>query len=52
MSLTPAERMKVTEEWVRACEQTKQHLMVQVGGAPLKEVQDMVYWNDDIGVWC
>lgn len=42
MSLTPSERMKITETWMKACEATKQFLMVQIGGAPLKEVLEMV----------
>lgn len=42
MSLTCAERMRVTEEWVRACAITGQHLMVQVGGRSFKDVQEMV----------
>lgn len=42
MSLTCGERMKITEEWAKACTKTNQHLMVQVGGTSFKEVQDMV----------
>lgn len=33
-SLTFEERKAITEEWVKAVKVTKQHLMVQVGGAP------------------
>ncbi|KAK4885266.1 hypothetical protein RN001_001537 [Aquatica leii] len=42
MSLTTSERIKVLEEWIKICEKTKQHLMVQVGGGPLKDVLEMV----------
>ncbi|KAF5272442.1 hypothetical protein FQA39_LY07910 [Lamprigera yunnana] len=41
MSLTTSERIKVLEEWLKICEKTKQFLMVQVGGGPLKDVQEM-----------
>ncbi|KAF5308157.1 hypothetical protein FQR65_LT06337 [Abscondita terminalis] len=42
MSLTTSERIKVLEEWIKICEKTKQHLMVQVGGGPLRDVLEMV----------
>lgn len=42
MSLTVAERIKVLEEWLKICEKTKQFVMVQVGGGPFKDVQEMV----------
>jgi len=37
-----AERKLVVEAWVKAVEETKQHLMVQVGGAPLPDVIELV----------
>lgn len=42
MSLTVAERVRVLEEWMKICEKTKQFLMVQVGGAAFKDVQEMI----------
>lgn len=42
MSLTLPERLKLIDEWVKVCDETKQHLMVQIGGAPLKDVLEMV----------
>lgn len=36
------ERKAVTEEWVKAVKTTNQHLMVQVGGAPLPDVLELV----------
>jgi N-acetylneuraminate lyase len=42
MSMTVAERKSTTEAWAAAVKETKQVLMVQVGGACLKDVQEMV----------
>lgn len=42
MSLTVHERMKVTEEWMKYCKPANITVMVQVGGAPLRDVQEMV----------
>ena len=42
MSMNVAERKKVTEEWVKAVKKTNQHLMVQIGGAPLPDVLELV----------
>lgn len=42
MSMSVQERKAVTEAWVKAVETTKQHLMVQVGGAPLPDVIELV----------
>lgn len=42
MSLTVHERMKVTEEWIKYCKPANITVMVQVGGAPLRDVQEMV----------
>lgn len=41
-SLSIDERKKVTEAWSAAVKETKQHLMIQVGGAALKDVQELV----------
>lgn len=41
-SLRVSERLKLTEEWVKQCEEYKMTLMVQVGAACLKDVQEMV----------
>ncbi|XP_011881215.1 PREDICTED: N-acetylneuraminate lyase-like isoform X2 [Vollenhovia emeryi] len=41
-SMSIAERKLVTEAWVKATKETKQHLMVQVGGAPLPDVIELV----------
>ncbi|KYN02246.1 N-acetylneuraminate lyase [Cyphomyrmex costatus] len=41
MSMSIAERKLVTEAWVRAVKETKQHLMIQVGGAPLPDVIEL-----------
>ncbi|XP_024881133.1 N-acetylneuraminate lyase-like [Temnothorax curvispinosus] len=42
MSISVAERKLVTEAWVKAVKETKQHLMIQVGGAPLPDVIELV----------
>jgi N-acetylneuraminate lyase len=42
MAMSVAERKLVTESWVKAVEETKQHLMIQVGGAPLPDVIELV----------
>lgn len=36
------ERKKVAEAWAEAVKETKQHLMIQVGGACLKDVKELV----------
>ncbi|XP_071558048.1 N-acetylneuraminate lyase-like [Temnothorax nylanderi] len=41
MSVSVAERKLVTEAWVKAVKETKQHLMIQVGGAPLPDVIEL-----------
>ncbi|KAJ8943004.1 hypothetical protein NQ318_008322 [Aromia moschata] len=41
-SLTPEERKSLTEYWADICKEKNQFLMVQIGGAPLKSVVDMV----------
>jgi dihydrodipicolinate synthase/N-acetylneuraminate lyase len=42
MSMTVNERKAVAEAWVTAREETDQIIMVQVGGACLKDVQELV----------
>lgn len=42
MSMSVAERKLVTEAWVKAAKETKQHVMIQVGGAPLPDVIELV----------
>lgn len=37
-----AERKLVTEAWVKAVKVTKQHLMIQIGGAPLPDIIELV----------
>lgn len=43
-AMTVAERKLVTEAWVKAVKETKQHLMIQVGGAPLPDVLELVIY--------
>ncbi|CAH0551873.1 unnamed protein product [Brassicogethes aeneus] len=50
MSLNVKERMSVAESWVKAVKETKQHLMVQVGGAPLPDVLQLAKHAEQIGV--
>ncbi|XP_020284476.1 N-acetylneuraminate lyase-like [Pseudomyrmex gracilis] len=40
-SMSVAERKLVTESWVRAVKKTQQHLMIQIGGAPLPDVLEL-----------
>lgn len=42
MTMSVTERKLVAEAWIKAVEETKQHLMVQVGGAPLPDVIELV----------
>lgn len=42
MSLSVAERKLVAEAWAQTTKETKQHLMIQVGGAPLPDVIELV----------
>lgn len=42
MALTVEERKTLAEFWYDICKEKNQFLMVQVGGAPLKSVIDMV----------
>ncbi|XP_063919391.1 N-acetylneuraminate lyase-like [Zophobas morio] len=50
MSMNVAERKKVTEEWVKAVKKTNQHLMVQIGGAPLPDVLELAKHAESVGV--
>lgn len=42
MSLTTNERIDLADAWADACEKYNQFLMVQIGGAPLKDVTELV----------
>lgn len=44
MSLNVHERMKATEEWLKYCQPANITVMVQIGGAPLRDVQEMVIY--------
>ncbi|KAF7283997.1 hypothetical protein GWI33_022814 [Rhynchophorus ferrugineus] len=50
MSMTVAERKSVAEAWVAAAKATKQHVMVQVGGCPLPDAQELARHAEKIGV--
>ncbi|KAJ3647618.1 hypothetical protein Zmor_019485 [Zophobas morio] len=41
MSLTIRERIDIADAWADVCEKTNQFLMVQIGGAPLKDVVEL-----------
>ncbi|KAL0126096.1 hypothetical protein PUN28_004902 [Cardiocondyla obscurior] len=41
MSMSVGERKLVTEAWVKAVKKTKQHLMIQIGGAALPDVIEL-----------
>ncbi|KAK9876155.1 hypothetical protein WA026_011271 [Henosepilachna vigintioctopunctata] len=49
-SLSKSERLEVAEEWRAATLNTKQHLMVQIGGAPLCDVVELAKHAERIGV--
>lgn len=40
--MSVSERKLVTETWVKAVKETKQHLMIQIGGAPFPDVLSLV----------
>uniref|UniRef100_A0ABD2VW42 N-acetylneuraminate lyase n=1 Tax=Trichogramma kaykai TaxID=54128 RepID=A0ABD2VW42_9HYME len=48
--LTIEERKKITEAWAAAVKETKQHLMIQVGGAALKDVKELAAHAESLGV--
>ncbi|KAK7866729.1 hypothetical protein R5R35_003150 [Gryllus longicercus] len=50
MSMTVSERKAVTQVWAKAVKETKQSLMVQVGGACLKDVQELAKHCEEHGV--
>lgn len=50
MSMTVQERKNLAESWVAAVKQTKHHLMVQVGGCPLPDAQELARHAEKIGV--
>lgn len=43
-SLSLVERKQLSEEWAKAVKITGQHLMIQIGGAPLPDVLELVGW--------
>ncbi|XP_076238917.1 N-acetylneuraminate lyase [Calliopsis andreniformis] len=47
-SMSVSERKVVAEEWAKAVKTTKQHLMVQVGGAPLPDVLQLAKHAESI----
>lgn len=49
MSMTVEERKKVAEKWVSSVRCTKQHVMVQVGGCPLPDAQELARHAEKIG---
>lgn len=49
-SLCMSERVLLTERWATTCKQSKQTLMVQVGGAPMPQVLQMAKLAEDAGV--
>jgi len=50
MSMSVAERKLVAETWAKATKETKQHLMVQVGGAPLPDVIELAKHASSLSV--
>ncbi|XP_036139192.1 N-acetylneuraminate lyase isoform X2 [Monomorium pharaonis] len=50
MSMSVAERKLVAETWVKATKETKQHLMVQIGGTSLPDVIDLAKHASDLSV--
>ncbi|XP_015119731.1 N-acetylneuraminate lyase isoform X2 [Diachasma alloeum] len=48
MSLSVPERKQIAESWASAVRTTKQHLMIQVGGAPLPDVIDLAKHAEEI----
>ncbi|XP_043264477.1 N-acetylneuraminate lyase-like [Colletes gigas] len=47
-SMSVTERKLITEAWANAVKRTKQHLMVQVGGAPLPDVLELARHAESI----
>ncbi|GAB1865400.1 N-acetylneuraminate lyase [Camponotus japonicus] len=50
MSMSIAERKLVTEAWVKATKNTKQHLMIQIGGAPFPDVIELAKHAESLNV--
>ncbi|XP_011158131.2 N-acetylneuraminate lyase B [Solenopsis invicta] len=50
MALSVAERKLITETWVKVAKETKQHLMIQVGGAPLPDVIELAKHASSLSV--
>ncbi|XP_053978479.1 N-acetylneuraminate lyase-like isoform X1 [Hylaeus volcanicus] len=48
MSMSVTERKLIVEAWANAVKTTKQHLMVQVGGAPLPDVLELAKHAESI----
>ncbi|KAK0182343.1 hypothetical protein PV327_000492 [Microctonus hyperodae] len=48
MSMSVSERKQVAEAWAMAVKTTKQHLMIQVGGAPLPDVLELAKHAEQI----
>ncbi|XP_028134146.1 N-acetylneuraminate lyase [Diabrotica virgifera virgifera] len=49
VSMTVAERKAVVEVWAKVVKETKQHLMVQVGGCPLPDAVEMARHAESVG---
>ncbi|XP_072378537.1 N-acetylneuraminate lyase-like [Diabrotica undecimpunctata] len=50
VSMTVSERKAVVEVWAKVVRETKQHLMVQVGGCPLPDAIEMARHAESVGV--
>ncbi|XP_045502621.1 N-acetylneuraminate lyase-like [Colias croceus] len=50
MTLPVSVRKKIIDEWLKAGKKTGQHIMVQVGGAPMADVQELAKYCSRIGV--
>lgn len=50
MSMSVIERKLVTEAWVKATKNTKQHLMIQIGGAPFPDVIELTKHAESLNV--
>ncbi|XP_029678778.1 N-acetylneuraminate lyase-like isoform X2 [Formica exsecta] len=49
-SMSVTERKFIAEAWVKATKSTKQHLMIQIGGAPLPDVIELAKHADSLRV--
>jgi N-acetylneuraminate lyase len=50
VSMTVVERKEVTEVWSKVVKDTKQHLMVQIGGCPLPDALELAKHAESVGV--